>query len=183
MSRNAVARLALLVVLSGCGGMSPFERPSDAVRGALDRIVAHDLPGGAVFTCRAQRDPNNFPFSVSGIFFPLAQVPTPPIPQTLALITIDARDLRIEEPPGVVPNDLEAEVQLSGSLWLTLDPDEVESAVRAAVRLQSDPLDEALLEATLAGIRGGPVELPVDQPVRVIREDGMWRVCDPLPQP
>jgi hypothetical protein len=182
VSRNALARLALLALVSGCGGMLPNERPSDAVRGALDRIAAHDLAGGSVFTCRAQRDPNDFPFTVPGIFFPLAQVPTPPIPQTLALITIDARDLRIEEPPNVAPDDLEVEVQLSGSLWLTLDPEEVESAVRAAVRLQNDPLDEALLEATLAGIRGGPVELPVDQTVRVVREDGGWRVCDPLPQ-
>jgi hypothetical protein len=149
----------------------------------MDRIIAHDLAGGSNFTCLAQRDPNDFPFIVPGIFSPLAQVPTPPIPQTLALITIDARNLRIEEPPNVPSDDLETEVQLSGSLWLTLDPEEVENAVRAAVPLQNDPLDEDLLEATLAGIRGGPVELPLDQPVRVVREDGVWRVCDPVPQP
>jgi hypothetical protein len=149
----------------------------------MDRIIAHDLAGGSNFTCLAQRDPNDFPFIVPGIFSPLAQVPTPPIPQTLALITIDARNLRIEEPPNVPSDDFETEVQLSGSLWLTLDPEEVENAVRAAVPLQNDPLDEDLLEATLAGIRGGPVELPLDQPVRVVREDGVWRVCDPVPQP
>jgi hypothetical protein len=183
MSRNAVAGLAMILIVSGCGGFLPDGRPSDAVRGALNRVIAHDLAGGSTFTCRAQRDPNDFPFIVPGIFFPLAQVPTPPIPQTLALITIDARDLRIEEPPNVASDALETQVKLSGSLWLTLNPEEVENAVRAAVPLQNDPLDEALLEATLAGIGGGPVELPVDQTVRVVREDGAWRVCDPVPQP
>lgn len=184
MNTAAVARVAVLAMVAGCGGMTvPGSRPSDAVRGAVDRIVAHDLGGASLFTCRAQRDSNDFPFTIAGIFFPLAQVPTPPVRETLALITFDARDLEIEEPTETAPRDQEAAVRLRGSLWLTLDPEEVETAVRAAVALQNDPLDEAVLEATLAGIRNGPVELRVDQPVRVVREDGVWRVCDPLPQP
>lgn len=184
MNTAAVARIAVLAMVAGCGGLTvPGSRPSDAVRGAVDRIVAHDLAGASLFTCRAQRDPNDFPFIIEGIFFPLAQVPTPPVAETLALITLDARDLEIEEPTETASGDPEAEVRLRGSLWLTLDPEEVETAVRAAVALQNDPLDEALLAATLAGIRDGPVELPVDQPVRVVREDDGWRVCDPLPQP
>jgi len=111
---------------------------------------------------------------------PLGSVPTPALPETLALISIDTRELRITDAPALSGAD-EAEVQLGGSLWLTLDPVEAERAVRAAVMLQDDPLDEALMAEAMAAIRDGPIELPVDQPVRLVREEGEWRVCDPLP--
>jgi hypothetical protein len=186
---DGVRALVLVVVtaailFAGCGVdpvQVPGARPADAVRGAVERIVAHDLPGGTRFTCVGQRDPRDFPFIISGIFSPVGSVPTPSLPETLALISIDTRDLRLEDAAGDLSGVTEAEVQLSGSLWLTLDPEQTERAVRAAVLLQNDPLDEALLAQTLAAIRSGPIELPVDQVVRVVREAGEWRVCDPLP--
>lgn len=172
------------VVAAGCGLVPQTGgRPADAVRGAIDSVVAHDLPGGTRFTCLAQRDATDFPFIIQGIFSPVGMVPTPSRPQTLALIDIDTRDLRITDAPGDLGDATEAEVQLSGSLWLTLDPVEVEQAVRAVVLEQNDMLEEDLMAQTLAGISNGPVELPIDQPVRVVREQGEWRVCDPLPQP
>jgi hypothetical protein len=177
MNRAVAVWIGLVTVLAGCGVMPlPGQRPVDAVRGAVDRIVAHDLPGAARFTCLAQRGPNDFPFIIQGIFSPVGAVPTPSIPETLALITIDTRDLRITDAPGDVSDDLEADVQLSGSLWLTLDPTEVEAAVRSAVALQNDRLDEGQLAQTIAGISHGPVQLPIDQPVHVVREEGDWRV-------
>ena len=50
-------------------------------------------------------------------------------------------------------------MQLSGSLWLTLDPVETERAIRAAVLLQNDPLDEALLGPDHGGDPERPIEL------------------------
>ncbi len=173
----------LAVLLAGCGLVPlPATRPSDAVRGAIDRIVAHDLPGATRFTCLAQRDPRDFPFTISGILSPLGSVPTPSLPETLALITIDTRELRIIDAPALSIAD-EAAVQLGGSLSLILDPVEADRAVRAAVLLQNDPLEEDLMAQTMAAIRNGPITLPVDQSVRVVREEGEWRVCDPLPVP
>jgi hypothetical protein len=184
MKRLALAWVAAAALLAGCEMMlSPGARPADAVRGAVDRIVAHDLAGATRFTCLPQRNPNDFPFIISGIFSPVGSVPTPSLPETLALIEIDTRDLRLTDAPGDLAGDIEAEVVLSGSLWLTLDPIETERAIRAAVLLQNDPLDEAIMAQTMASIRNGPIELPVDQSVRVVREEGEWRVCDPLPVP
>jgi hypothetical protein len=179
--KRATLSILAAVLLAGCGIVPlPVARPSDAVRGAIDRIVAHDLPGAATFTCLAQRDPTDFPFIIGGILSPLGSVPTPSVPETLALISIDTRELRVTDAPAPSSAD-EAEVLLGGSLWLTLDPVEAERAVRAAVLLQNDPLDEALMAEAMAAIRNGPIELPVDQRVRVVREEGQWRVCDPLP--
>lgn len=179
--RRATIPILAIALLAGCGLVPlPAARPSDAVRGAIDRIVAHDLLGATRFTCLAQRDPTDFPFRIVGLLSPLGSVPTPPLPETLALISIDTRELRITDAPALSGAD-EAEVQLGGSLWLTLDPVEAERAVRAAVLLQNDPLEEDLMAEAMAAIRNGPIELPVDQPVRVVREEGEWRVCDPLP--
>jgi hypothetical protein len=180
--RLPVACIVAAALLGGCGIVPvPGARPVDAVRGAVERIVAHDLPGASRFTCFAQRDPNDFPFIIEGIFSPVGAVPTPSLPETLALIAIDTRDLRLTDAPGDLDGDIEAEVALSGSLWLTLDPVETERAIRAAVLLQNDPLEEDLMAQTMAAIRSGPIELPVDHLVRVVREEGEWRVCDPLP--
>jgi len=179
-----LAVVAATILFAGCGVdpvQVPGARPIDAVRGAVERIVAHDLPGATRFTCLGQRDPNDFPFIISGIFSPVGSVPTPSLPETLALISIETRDFLLADTADDLSGLTEAYVQLSGSLWLTLEPVETERAIRAAVLLQNDPLDEALLAHTMAAIRSGPIELAVDQSDRVVREAGEWRVCDPLP--
>jgi hypothetical protein len=180
MRRATITILAIALLGAGCGLVPlPSAPPSDAVRGAVERMAAHDLVGANRFACQAHRDPNKMPFVIGAILSPLADFPPLPVPETLALIDIDTRDLRMVDPPGDLRDEVKAEVELRGSLWLSVDPDEVEAAVRAGPRIfEDEPLDEALLAQNLAEISPVPVRVPVQQWVPVVREEGEWRVCD-----
>jgi len=46
-----------------------------------------------------------------------------------------------------------------------------------------EPVDQPLLDQVLHLIDGGRYELPVDQTVRVVRQNGIWQVCELAPTP
>lgn len=174
------AALALMVVVvAGCGLLpSPAGRPSDAVRGVVERMVAHDLAGAQAFTCLAHRDPDRLPFVIAAMFSPMVDVPALPEAESFALIDMDTRELTITDPRGDLRDEDEVDVEIGGAMWLTVDRDEVEAAVRAGPRIEEGPIDEARLTQGLARIGHAPVRIFVGQWIRVIREEGEWRVCE-----
>ena len=178
--RALPARLVLVAaVLAGCALLpSPAGRPSDAVRGAVERMAAHDISGAQAFTCLAHRDPDRLPFVIAAIFSPLSDVPPLPEAESFALIDMDTRELTITDPRGDLHDQDEVDVELGGALWLTVEPDEVEAAVRAGPRIEEGPIDEVRLTQGLARSGHGPVRLFVGQWIRVVREEGEWRVCE-----
>ena len=74
-------------------------------------------------------------------------------------------------------------VALSGTLVEIIDPARYEAAYRAGIAAWSEPVDQALLDQVLNLIGSGRYELPVDQTVRVVRQNGVWQVCEPAPTP
>ncbi len=184
--RSLLIAVAVGVSAVGCGVIPDSIAgggPSETVRRAFDRLVAHDLAGGAELVCPAQRDPSALPMSVPGIFGPLAAVPTGSVAETLALIELDAHGVQVGE---VEAADGTVLVPVRGNLRLRLDPAEVEAAVRAAAAGQGEPVDEALLTETLAAIKAGPAELDVGREmgsVQVMRIGDSWLICEPLPSP
>ncbi len=174
-----LAEALVVAVVAACGLFpSPAGRPSDAVRGAVERMAAHDVPGAQAFTCLANRDPDRLPFVIAAMFSPLIDVPALPEAESFALIDMDTRELTITDPPGDLRDEDELDVELGGALWLTVDPDEVEAAVHAGPRVEEGPIDERRLTQGLAKIGHGPVRLFVGQWIRVVREEGEWRVCE-----
>lgn len=179
--RSLPAAVAVVVAVAAACALlpSPAGRPSDAVRGAVERMAAHDLAGAQAFTCLAHRDPSRLPFVIAAMFSPLIDVPALPEAESFALIDMDTRELTITDPRDDLRDEDEVDVEIGGVLWLTVDPDEVEAAVRAGPRIEEGPIDEARLTQGLARIGHGPVRLFVGQWIRVVREDGEWRVCEP----
>ncbi len=178
-----MAIVAISLAVAACGGVpDPFaSSPSATVRRAFDRIVAHDLLGGSALVCPAQRDPSRPPMTVGGILSPLGAVPTGSFAETLALIDIDATDVRVEE---VAATEGTVQVPVSGILRLRLDPAEAEAAVRAAAATQNEAVDEAELRRTLDAIAAGSFELDVGremEAVQVMKIGDAWLICEPLP--
>jgi hypothetical protein len=97
-----------------------------------------------------------------------------------ALIAFDASGLSFveEERDGDV-----AMVSLSGTLVEIIDPAQYEAAYRAGIAARGEPVDQPLLDQVLHLINGGRYELPVDQTVRVVRQNGIWQVCEMAPTP
>lgn len=154
--------------------------PSDAVRRALEGIVAHDLAGASLAVCAERRDPRDFPFLIGGIYQPVGALPGGDIGRTLSVIQLDASRLTIRE-KAREPNS--AVVDLEGFLVERFDPTEVEELFRAYAAESGQPLEMNLLEETLANVSHGDVTLPVREEVRVILEGDTWRVCPLAPTP
>jgi hypothetical protein len=75
-------------------------------------------------------------------------------------------------------------VPVSGVLSERLDPALLEATWRATAAERGEPVDEAWLQEVLARVRTGPIELNLDQnvgAVQVMRIDGAWLICEPLP--
>lgn len=178
---RALSRFVVVVLgatLSGCSVL-PEPSPVDAVRRALDRVVAHDLVAASVEVCAERRDPADFPFLISGVFAPVQALPGFDIPRTLAVIDLDASRLEVAE---VARDGDAAEVRVSGILVQRFDPAQVEALFRAYAAESGQPLEQPLLDETLALVGRGDVSLPVDESVRVIREGGAWKVCPIAPR-
>jgi hypothetical protein len=162
--------------MAACSVLATNE-PVDAVRGAVAGTVAHDLQSAAIHTCPERRLGAQLPFIIEGI---TGAVDGLPFEQGFAMIAFDATGLSVVEERRM--ND-EAFVSISGILVEKIDPGEYESAYRAAVATQGEPVDQALLDQVLSLIDAGTYELPVDQTVRVVRQNGTWKVCEPAPTP
>jgi hypothetical protein len=82
-------------------------------------------------------------------------------------------------------NTDDALVGIEGSVEVGFDEDGIVSFVAAMMSTEDAPMDEETVEAMLPlvlpqieAMLGGAVT--IDQDVRVIREDGVWQVCDDL---
>jgi hypothetical protein len=169
------------LVVAACS-MIPADSPAVAVRGALDRVVARDLPGASMLVCADRQNARDFPFMIPGIFEQVGALPGFDIPRTLTVMTLDTSRLNVVDAaagPGV---DL-GQVSVTGTLVITFDPPAVEALFRAMAAESGQPLDQELLDMTMANVSGGPVELDLDEVVRVVREGGAWRVCPLAPTP
>ena len=75
--------------------------------------------------------------------------------------------------------DDEAVIEIGGTLLERFEPSEVEALFRAYAAEAGQEVELDLLQETLRNVSNGPVELDVREEVRVILEDGTWRVCPP----
>jgi hypothetical protein len=179
-----LATLALGFGVAACSflptGPRPGDSPTEVVARAVVGMVAHDLPGASQLVCAERRDPRAFPFMISGIFQPVAALPGDDVTQTLSIIGLDASRITVTETKRLAVN---AEVRVSGTLVEHFEPAAVEALFRAMAAATGQPLDQALLDDTLANVSAGAVELPVDESVRVVQENGLWKVCPPAPTP
>ena len=157
--------------------MLPSDSPVDPVRGALDRVLAHDLAAASQFVCAEERNASDFPFSIPGIFAPVAALPGFDVPRTLSVIDLDASEVTLTEKPG---NTDGAVVELGGVLVERFDPAEVDALFRAYAAESGQPIEQDLLQETIDNVSRGDVRLDLREELRVVREGGQWKVC-PLP--
>jgi hypothetical protein len=179
-----VVATVLAVAIAACSLLEGAQ-PADAVRGALAATVAHDLSAAALYVCPERRsdggpeppEHGDLPFTISGI---TGAVDGLSFEEGFAMITFDASGLSVveERRDGDV-----ALVSLAGVLVEFIDPVRYEAAYRAGIAARGEPVDQELLDQVLGLIGGGRYELPVDQSVRVVRQDGIWHVCELPPTP
>jgi hypothetical protein len=73
-------------------------------------------------------------------------------------------------------------VEMTGVLHLTYDVPALEQLFRDMAKEMGQEVDESLLVPMLRRA-SQPHDLPLDQTVKVVMEEGQWRICPDPPQP
>ena len=175
--RGLVGSALLVVGIAACSLLPGVRQPTDAVRGAVAGIVAHDLAAAAMHVCPERLGDGRFPFSIQGI---TGVVDGLSFEEGFALIRFDASDLSYEEERRDANVAL---VSLSGTLVEFVDPARYEAAYRDGIAARGEPMDQPLFDQVIQMIGNGRYELEVDQSVRVVLQNGVWQVCEPAPTP
>ncbi len=162
--------------------MLPNGEPVAVVKAALAGMAAHDLAGAAALVCAERRDPNGFPVPLSGIFEPVGAMPGFDIPRTLSVIELDVSHLVVTERTGTKDGNT-VEVAIDGPLVERFDPAKVEALFRAYASESGQPIEQDLLDQTLANVSRGPVQIQMRETVPVVQQDDAWRICPPAPTP
>jgi len=181
VTKRLAALLAATSVAAACT-MLPSGQPVAVVESALAGMAAHDLVGAASLVCVERRDPNDIPVPLGGIFEPVGAMPGFDIPRTLSVIDLDVSRLVVAERKRSKDGKT-AEVAVEGVLVERFDPVKVEALFRAYASESGQPVEQDLLDETLAKVSRGPVELELRESVPVIQQDGTWRICPPAPTP
>src|SRR6188472_735547 len=142
----------------------PTGQPVAVVKSALAGIAAHDLAGASSLVCIERRDANDFPVPLSGIFQPVGAMPGFDIPRTLSVIELDLSRLAVSERRRS-EGGATAEVAIEGVLVEQFDPVKVEALFRAYASETGRPIEQDLLDETLANVSHGPVEIEMRETV------------------
>jgi hypothetical protein len=170
--RHVLVVLAVLsVVTTACGSAGPaaVADPVGAVRAMLDRVAASDIEGAANLACANQRDAIKQKLDpAAGLTRSLPGVD----PRALiAAFKFDVSGLALNQES--VTGD-EAKVNVSGTMKFSVDSEKLRAALAPVA--STLPMDQATIEKTFAGLASNGI--PVDESVRVVKENGVWHVCD-----
>lgn len=182
MSRRLVrARLRLVVaafvvsVLAGACGGTPGagDSPTGVVRTALDRMAAKQVDQLPELACAAQRDRITEAFDLTGGMAGLLPGLDPKA--LLDAVAFDVSKVVLTE--GTVSGDT-AEVRMTGTMGIEFDAATMREVLRPVLEGQGLPSDDASIDAMVGGLEAMAQNVPVDETVKVVREDGAWKICD-----
>jgi hypothetical protein len=171
-----LAILALSLAVAACGGVpgTAADSPTAVVQEALDRMQAKDLDALPELACAAQRDSIAEGLDLTG---GLGDV-LPGLDTTAFLDAIEFDLSNVTVTERSVEGDT-AEVGVGGALGLEFDPERLRDVMRPVLEQQGMPTDDATIDAMLGGLSSMAQNMPIDETVELVREDGAWKICDP----
>ena len=173
--RTLVLGLTLFTTLiAACGGAALVggDDPAGITRQALTDLQAKDLTKLTDIACAADKADiaNSFTGGLGNA------LPGADPNQVLQAVNIDTSKVTVGTP---VVNGDTATVPLSGSMHIQIDTEKIKPIVKAALASQGLPNDDATVTAALSvmGSAAGQ-DIPMDsQPLKLVKENGAWKVC------
>jgi hypothetical protein len=100
----------------------------------------------------------------------------------MAAVRLDASSVKVGQ--AVVTGD-EANVPVSGSVKVTFDKATMKPIVQQLMAARGTPMSSDELDALLQGLADYGQDVPIDQQLHLVREQGAWKICQsslgPLP--
>jgi len=178
--RFAVALLALLFAVAACGPGAAGDTPDAIVDQALAKLAAQDVEGMRALACAGQEDmirqQLDLPASVGSELLPGVDVQA-----VLDAVRLDVS--RVDTGTPSIEGDV-AQVPVSGTLKVTFDASAMKPILRQVLEGQGTTLTDEQLDALLKTLEAYGQDVPLDQSVRLVREQGAWKICqEDVPAP
>lgn len=170
-ARSRLALALLVTVVAGCGIIGGGGSPAEVVRRAVALIDAKDFTALTELACTAERDRIQEQFNLVGGLGSIGGVDAQ---RLLGAVELDTSKVVVTETS--VEGD-RAEVRMSGTIGLTFDAERMKALMREIAQEQNLPLDENQLNLIIASAGALAQNVPVNQSLSLIREDGNWRIC------
>jgi hypothetical protein len=183
MASQFRAAAPLLVVfallVAACGGPAAADEATAVVKTAVDRAGAKDIAGLQALACAGRAEELKtligLPSQLGGVLLPGVDTST-----LVDAVRLDVSGLTVGA--AVVTGDA-ALVPVKGSLKVTFDKDAMRPILEKLLAAQGTKMSPEQLDALLSGLADYGQDLPFDQQIKVVREQGAWKVCPDLPGP
>jgi hypothetical protein len=173
-SRLVVLALIVSVLVAGCGASGPAaDSPSGVVTAAVARAAAKDVAGLSALACAGQQQAIQQLISVPGSFGGTL-LPGVDVGAVMAAVRLDASGVKVGD--AVITGDA-ADVQVSGSVKVTFDKDTMRPILEQVMAARGTPMSPDQLDALLQGLADYGQDVPLDQAIHLVREQGAWRIC------
>jgi hypothetical protein len=165
--------LVLVIGVAACGSPGAAT-PTDAVREAFRLVDEGDLDALIDLTCDAQKETIRQQFEFTDV---AALLPGADLGALFEAVNLDTSALTIDE---VSSSGDSASVQLGGSLGFSFDAEKLRELLRVLAEQRGAPIDDASLDALVAGLQDASQSTPIFETVDVVREGGSWKICSRL---
>jgi hypothetical protein len=170
----AVALLALVAFVAACGGAADTSTPKGVAEEVLRLVADKNTDGLTALACEAQKDSIAEQFDFAGGLTDSLGVDVDP-EKILDAIEIDTSKVIVTETN--VSGDT-ATVTFAGSMGMVIDEDAFKDVIREVAEQQGTPIDDAQLDALLGMMGSFAQEIPMNETVDLVRENGAWKICD-----
>ena len=178
-SRRLLVAGVVALFVAACGGPAPADEAAAVVKTAVERAGAKDIPGLQALACAGREDQLR---TLIGLPAQLGVALLPGIDTATLMdaVRLDVSGLAVGA--AVVTGDT-ALVPVKGSLKVTFDKVAMRPIVEKLLAAQGTKMSPEQLDALLSGLADYGQDLPLNQQIRVVREQGAWKVCPDLPSP
>ncbi len=170
---GVVATVSLALAVAACAPGAPADGPGAVVTDALAKVAAKDLEGLRPLACAGQedriREQLGLPGSIGGELLPGLDTQA-----LLDAVQLGVGDVKAGE--AIIEGDV-AEVPVTGTIKVTFDAAAMRPILRQVLDQQGTTMTDEQLDALLKTLESFGQDVPVDQTVRLVREDGDWKVC------
>ncbi len=176
LPRELLLLLALALAAAACGGSpAPASGPGAVVQDALTKVAAKDLDGLRTLACAGQEDRIREQIGLpTGTDLGSSLLPGLDTQALVDAVQLDVGGLKLGEP--AIDGDV-AQVPVSGSVKVTFDANAMRPIVRQVLDQQGTSMTDAQLDALLQSLQAYGQDVPLDQSVRLVRENGAWKIC------
>jgi hypothetical protein len=172
-SGSVLPAVLLAIVAAACSPAAPAGGPGATVAQALERLAAKDLEGLRELACEGQeaaiRDQLGLPDLVGDELLPGLDGQA-----LLDAVRLDVSDVGLGE--AAIDGDV-AQVPVEGTLSVTFDAEAMRPILRRVLESQGQSMTDDQLDALLGTLEAYGQDVPVEQTIRLEREDGTWKIC------